>query len=90
MNLLIKYKPFLKFNKTCKDTLGNCLFVIYTSNSFEDAIRKTLLMGGDTDTNCCIVGSIAESIYGMNDNEKEDAISNLPNQYVKVLTKVYK
>ena len=90
LNLLIKYKPFLKFNKTCKDTLGNCLYAIYTSNSFEDAIRKTLLMGGDTDTNCCIVGSVAESIYGMNDHEKEDAMSNLPNEYVKVLTKVYK
>ena len=48
LNLLIKYKPFEKFNTTCKEILNNCLYVLYNSNSFEDAIRKTLLMGGDS------------------------------------------
>ena len=47
LNLLIKYKPFEKFNTTCKEILNNCVYVLYNSNSFEDAIRKTLLMGGD-------------------------------------------
>ena len=47
-------------------------------------------MGGDTDTNCCIVGSVAESIYGLSDSQKEEAISGLPNEYVKILKKVYK
>lgn len=90
LRLVSKYEPFTKFNTTCKETLGNCLYAIYNSNSFEDAIRKTLLMGGDTDTNCCIVGSIAESIYGMTDEQKEDAIRDLPDKHVKVLKKVYK
>lgn len=90
LNLLIHYKPFIKFNTTCYETLDNCLYVIYNSNSFEDAIRKSLLMGGDTDTNSCIVGSIAEALYGMNEIEKCDAMSNLPNEYIKILRKVYK
>ena len=90
LNLLVKYEPFLKFNTTCKETLNNCLYSIYNSISFEDAIRKTLQMGGDTDTNCCIVGSVAESIYGLSDSQKEEAISGLPNEYVKILKKVYK
>ena len=90
LNLLAKYEPFTKFNTTCNETLGNCLYALYNSNSFEDAIRKTLLMGGDTDTNCCIVGSVAESIYGMTDNQKKDAISGLPNEYVKILKRVYR
>ena len=89
-NLLVKYEPFKKFNTTCKETLSNCLYAIYNSNSFEDSIRKTLLMGGDTDTNCCIVGSVTESLYGMNDIQKKDTISNLPNDYVKILKKVYR
>ena len=90
LNLLVKYEPFVKFNTTCKETLGNCLCAIYNSTSFEDSIRKILLMGGDTDTNCCIVGSVAESIYGMSDIQKEDAISELPNEYVKILKEAYK
>lgn len=89
MNLLIKYEPFLKFNTTCRETLNNCLYAVYMSSSFEDAIRRILLMGGDTDTNCCIVGSIAEALYGMNNTEKEDALSNLPNEYIKILKQIY-
>lgn len=89
MNLLIKYEPFLKFNTTCKETLNNCLYAVYMSSSFEDAIRRILLMGGDTDTNCCIVGSIAEALYGMNNTKKEDALSNLPNEYIKILKQIY-
>lgn len=90
LNLEIKYIPFKKFNTACDETIGNCLYVIYNSNSFEDAIRKTLLLGGDTDTNACIVGSVAEAIYGMNKQEEEDAIKGLPNDFIKILKKVYK
>ena len=90
MELLVKYEAFLKFNTTCKETLNNCLYAIYTSISFEDAIRKTLLMGGDTDTNCCIVGSVAETLYGMDDKQKVDALTNLPPDYINILTKAYK
>ncbi len=71
MRLMAKYEPFLKFNTTCKETLSNCLYSLYNSISFEDAIRKTLFMCGDTDTNCCIVGSVAEALYGMNDSQKK-------------------
>lgn len=90
LNLFVKYEPFIKFNTTCHETLGNCLYAIYNSNQFEDAIRKTLLMGGDTDTNACIVGSVAEALYGMNDEEKNDAVSNLPNEHIRILRRVYK
>lgn len=89
LNLRVKYEPFTKFNAICSETLGNCLYVIYNSSSFEDAIRKTLLMGGDTDTNCCIVGSVIEALYGMDDEEKEGVISKLPDEHIKILKKVY-
>lgn len=89
MNLSPSYIPFKKFNTTCYETLNNCLYALYISNNFEDAIRKTLLMGGDTDTNCCIVGSMAEALYGMNEKEKEDAFDKLPDKFVKVLRKKY-
>ena len=90
LNILVKYEPFVKFNTTCRETLGNCLYAIYNSVSFEDSIRKTLLMGGDTDTNCCIVGSVTESLYGMSKVQKKETISGLPNHYVKILKRVYK
>ena len=90
LKLQANYIPFTKFNMTCGTTIGNCLYAIYHSTSFEDAIRKILVMGGDTDTNACIVGSVAESIYGMTSEQKAMAEKDLPSDYVKILRKVYK
>ena len=85
-----KYIPFDKFNTKCAETFNNCAYVIYNSNSFEDSIKNTLLMGGDTDTNACIVGSVAESIYGIDDYLIDEANKKIPHEFVKILNKVYK
>ena len=87
MNLAVKYVPFCKFNTTCSETLGNCLYAFYASDSFEDAIRKALLMGGDTDTNCAIVGSLAEAYYGIDNHLKEQVNEKIPKEFVKILSK---
>ncbi len=34
------------------------------STDFEDAIRNAVSLGGDSDTQACIAGSIAEAYYG--------------------------
>ena len=88
LNIDIKYIPFTKFNTTCAETIDNCLYTLYNSNSFEDAIYKTLLMGGDTDTNATIVGSMAEALYGIDDSLIEKVNNKIPDNFVKVLSKV--
>ena len=85
LNIKIEYHPFKKFNTTCHETIGNCLYALYNSKSFEDAIRKTISMGGDTDTNACIVGSIAESMYQISPALISEAESKLPKEFVKIL-----
>lgn len=45
LNLVPNYKPFTRFNTTSYETLTNCLYAIYYSNNFEDAIKRTLYMG---------------------------------------------
>ena len=85
LNISIKYTPFTKFNITCEETIDNCLYVLYNSNSFEDAIRKTLLMGGDTDTNCAIVGSMAEALYGIDKQLIQQINEKIPEKFVKIL-----
>lgn len=89
LKLPVHYQPFKRFNMTCYETLENCLYVFYQSSSFEDAIRKTLLMGGDTDTNAAIVGSMAEALYGIDDSIVESVQKKLPKNYVKVLEKAF-
>ena len=84
-NIKASYKPFTKFNTTCKETLDNCLYAFYVSDSFEDAIRRTLMMGGDTDTNCAIVGSLAEAFYGVEEENKKQVEEKIPEEFVKIL-----
>jgi len=90
MNLKVSYKPFLKFNYTCYDTIGNCLYAFYNSSSFDDAIRKTLLMGGDTDTNSAIVGGMAEALYGMNNLLIKKVNKKLPERFIEILNEAKK
>lgn len=78
--------PFTNFNTTCRKTIDNCLYTLYHSNSFEDAIKKTIFLGGDTDTNACIVGSMAEALYGIDNELIEKANSKIPKEFVKVLS----
>lgn len=87
MNINVEYRPFAKFNTTCKETIGNCLYAFYNSISFEDSIRKTLQMGGDTDTNCAIVGSLSEALYGIDDSLIEQVNKKIPEDFVKILSK---
>ena len=42
----LSYKPFESFNKTCYETIDNCLYAVFCSNNFEDAIRTIISMGG--------------------------------------------
>jgi len=87
LNIRPKYIPFKKFNTTCEETIDNCLYVFYQSTGFEDAIRKTVYLGGDTDTNACIVGSMAEAAFGIN-NELIAAVNEkIPPEFKKILLK---
>lgn len=90
MNIKLEYKPFNKFNVTCLETIDNCLYALFNSSSFEDSIKKVISYGGDTDTNACIVGSIAEAIYGIDKYLIEEANEKIPKSFVKTLQLGYK
>lgn len=87
LNLPIIYEPFKKFNSTCSETINNCLYALYISDNFNDSIKNALLMGGDTDTNACIVGSMAEALYGIDESIKKLAEEKLPREFIKILRK---
>lgn len=47
----------------CQVVVPEAVIVFLNSTDFEDAIRKAVLLGGDTDTLTSIVGSLAEAYY---------------------------
>jgi len=85
LNIKYEYKPFTKFNTTCSKTIENCLYALFTTNSYKDAIRKVISYGGDTDTNACITGSMAEALYGLDNNLINEANKYIHKSFVKKL-----
>ena len=90
LNLQLKYKPFEKFNITCSQTFDNCIFALFNSNCFEESIQTVLSYGGDTDTNACIVGSMAEALYGINPELIKKARKHIPEDFISILERAYK
>lgn len=90
LNLKIMRPKITKFNYTCADTIDLCLYSVFNSNSFEESIKLALSFGGDTDTNACIVGSMAEAFYGIDENLKLSALNTLPHKFIDIINKFYK
>ncbi len=78
MNLTIDaIRDTYEFNETCQETVPQAIVAFLESNSFEDAIRTAISVGGDSDTLAAITGSIAEAYYGVPEDIKEKALTYL-------------
>ena len=53
-----------RFNVTCMGTVPLVFAAFLECDGVEDAVRKAVRMGGDTDTNACIAASLAEGWFG--------------------------
>lgn len=59
------------FSSRTNNSVPQALFVFGESEDFEDAIRKAISIGGDSDTIACIVGALSEEYYGISKKLKE-------------------
>lgn len=76
---LDKIRSTYRFNETCQKTVPQAIEAFLESDSFEDAIRNAISIGGDSDTLAAITGSIAEAYYGVPYNIKQKAESYMDN-----------
>lgn len=75
------------FDETCQGCVPLAFAICAQSSGFEEAIRKAVLWGGDSDTLAAIVGSLAEARWGIPDYIREKALSMLPSEMVDVIKK---
>jgi len=55
--------PSYTFDSTCQGSVPQAIIAFLESTDFEDAIRNSISLGGDADTQACITGSLAEAHY---------------------------
>ena len=71
-------RPYYCHVETCQQTVPEAIIAFLESNSFEDALRNAVSLGGDSDTLACITGGIAEAFYGMPSELQQETLKRLP------------
>jgi len=57
-------RPHYTFDVSCQGSVPVAMRAFLESGDFEDAVRRVISVGGDSDTLACIAGGIAEAFYG--------------------------
>ncbi len=65
------------FDVTCMRTVPEALVAFLQAESYEDAVRKAISLGGDSDTLACIAGGVAGAYYGVPDDIRAEAMGRL-------------
>ena len=73
------------FDVTCQGTVPQALRCYREAESFEDAIRNAISMGGDSDTLAAIAGSIAEATFGIPECIADQATARLDEPLCAIL-----
>jgi ADP-ribosyl-[dinitrogen reductase] hydrolase len=60
---LDEIRPAYSFDVSCPGSVPESIIAFLESRDFEDAIRKAVSLGGDSDTMACIAGGIAQAFY---------------------------
>ena len=83
---LDEIRPTYSYDVSCQGTVPEAIIAFLESESFEDAIRNAISLGGDSDTLACITGGIAQAFYNDIPGEIETAVrARLPDEFLQVL-----
>ncbi|HOO73617.1 MAG TPA: ADP-ribosylglycohydrolase family protein [Spirochaetota bacterium] len=87
-------RPGYRFDVSCQGSVPEAVIAFLESTGYEDAVRKAVSLGGDSDTIACITGGIAEAFYGpvpddiarkalaLLDTRLRDVVTRFTEQYI--------
>jgi len=79
-------RPNYSFDVTCQGSVPESIVAFLDADSWEDAVKKSISLGGDADTMACITGGIAQAYYKeIPENIAEDVRNRLPPDLREVL-----
>ena len=83
-------KKYIKeFDVSCQGSVPQALESFFEANSFEDAIRNAISIGGDSDTIAAIAGSLAEACYDIPEYIKDKSMSYLDYSLISSVNSFY-
>jgi len=82
---LDEIRPGYGFDVSCQGSVPHALEAFFESDSFEDAIRNAISIGGDSDTIAAIAGAVAGAYYGIPAQIKAKVSTFLDRQLAETL-----
>ena len=83
---LDEIRPYYEFDESCQGTVPEAIIAFLESEDFEDAVRKAVSLGGDSNTLACITGGIDEAYYGGVPGEiKSKVLELLPDEMKEII-----
>lgn len=74
-------RPHYGFFVSCQKSVPEAIIAFIDSTDYESSVRLAVSLGGDSDTQACIAGGIAEAFYGMPDDIVTEMAKRLPPDY---------
>lgn len=82
-------RPDYSFDVSCQGTVPEAVICFLEGSSTEDTIRNAVSLGGDADTLGCIAGSIAEAMWGVSEELKNEVQKRVDGEMRQILCKVH-
>jgi ADP-ribosylglycohydrolase len=83
---LEEIRPGYRFDVSCQGSVPEAIIAFLESENYEDAIRKAISIGGDSDTIACITGGIAEAFYGgVTEKIAKQGRTYLPEEFLDIV-----
>jgi len=80
-------REYYDFDVSCQGSVPQAIRAFLESEDYEDAVRKAVSIGGDSDTIACITGGIAEAFFkGVPKGITETALSILDDRLRDIVT----
>ena len=68
-------RPWYSFDVSCQGSVPQAVRAFLEGNSYEEAVRLAVSIGGDSDTIACMAGAIAEGYYGIPEDIKKEGLT---------------
>ncbi len=78
-----------RFTSKTSNSVPQAIYCFLISDSFENALRISLSIGGDSDTIAAITCAISEAYYGIPSDLKEQALTYLTPSYRSIVQEFY-
>ena len=78
-------RPKYRFDVSCQGSVPEAMIAFLEGENLIDTIRNAVSLGGDTDTQACIAGGIAEAFWGRDSMAEEEVRKRLDDDMLEIL-----